>query len=140
MFAKPSEYGGGSVFKPKDHQTALALLIEPKTIARQVPHTYNGSTRTRDEVVADIAIFSDQAALQSGQPTSLLKGVKVVHGMLTSTLERILGGAMVAVVTTTPTQAGSGYVFRDASPEVEAQVGAYYTARNAAASNAPGFD
>lgn len=140
MFAKPSDYAGASFFKPKEHQTDLALLIEPKTIAKNVPSTYNNQTRNRDEVIADISVFSNQAALDSATPTQVMKSCKVVHGMLTSTLEKILGGAMVGVVTTTTTQAGSGYVFRDVDSETEAKVGTYFTNRSAAAAAAPSFD
>lgn len=139
-FAKPSDYAGNSFFKPKEHQTDLAILVEPKTIEKNVPSTYNGTTRVRDEVIADITVFSNQGALDNGQPSKIMKSCKVVHGMLTSTLEKILGGAMVATVTTTQTQAGSGYVFRDVDDQTEAKVGAYYTARSAAAASAPSFE
>jgi hypothetical protein len=139
-FAKPSDYAGNSFFKPKEHQTDLAILIEPKTIERNVPSTYNGQTRTRDEVICDITVFSNQSALDNGQPSKIMKSCKVVHGMLTSTVEKILGGAMVATVTTTQTQAGSGYVFRDVDNETEGKVGAYYTSRSEATAAAPGFD
>jgi hypothetical protein len=139
-FAKPSDYAGNSFFKPKEHQTDLAILVEPKTIEKNVPSTYNGTTRVRDEVIADITVFSNQGALDNGQPSKIMKSCKVVHGMLTSTLEKILGGAMVATVTTTQTQAGSGYVFRDVDDQTEAKVGAYYTARSEAAASAPSFE
>jgi hypothetical protein len=138
-FAKPSDYAGASFFKPAQHQTDLALLIEPKTIDRQVPSTFGTQTRVRDEVIADITVFSDQNALDKGEPTTILKSTKVTHGMLTSTLEKILGGAMVATVTKVPTQAGSGYVFRDVEPATEAKVGAYFTSRSEAIAAAPGF-
>lgn len=142
--SKPSEYAGASFFKPKDHQTDIALLIEPKSIERNVPSTYKGVTRNRDEVLADITVFSNQAALDKGEPTGELKNTKVTHGMLTSTLEKILGGAMAGVVTKIPTQAGEGYVFRDVSPEDEAKVEAYIEAREKAVeealANTPDFD
>lgn len=140
MFAKPSDYAGASFFKPKEHQTALALLIEPKTIERGVPSTYNNQTRVRDEVIADISVFDNQHDLQTATPSKILKSTKITHGMLTSTVEKILGGAMVATVTTTATQAGNGYVFRDVDPATEAAVASYYTARSEAAASAPSFD
>lgn len=140
MFAKPSEFAGASYFAPKNHMTSLALLIEPKTIERNVPSTYNNQTRNRDEVLADISVFENQAALDSATPTTVMKNTKIVHGMLTSTVEKILGGAMVATVQKIPTQAGSGFVFRDVDAATEAKVGEYYTARSAAAEAAPSFD
>lgn len=140
MFAKPSDYAGASFFKPAEHMTDLALLIEPKTIERGVPSTYNNQTRIRDEVIADISVFSNQGDLDNAKPSKVLKSTKIVHGMLTSTVEKILGGAMVATVQKIPTQAGSGYVFRDVDAGTEAKVGAYYTARSEAAAAAPSFD
>ena len=139
-FAKPSDYTGASFFKPAEHMTDLALLIEPKTIERNVPSTYGGQTRVRDEVIADITVFSNQAALDEKKPSQIIKSTKVTHGMLTSTLEKILGGAMVATVTKVATKGGSGYVFRDAPASTEEAVGAYYGARAEAAAAAPSFD
>lgn len=139
-FAKPSDYAGASFFKPGDHMTALALLLEPKTIERGVPSTYNNQTRIRDEVIADVTIFGNQAALDSGVPTTILKSTKIAYGMLTSTLEKILGGAMVATVTKVQTKNGNGYVFRDVDPLVEGKVADYYTSRSAAVAAAPSFD
>ena len=139
-FSKPSDYAGASYFKPADHMSDLALLIEPKTVDRDVPSTYQGTTRVRDEVIADISVFDNQAALESGTPSSVLKSTKVVHGMLTSTLSKILGGAMVATLTKTQTKAGSGFVFRDADAATEKQVAAYFASRSEAVAAAPGFD
>jgi hypothetical protein len=140
MFAKPSDYAGSSYFKPKEHMNDLALLVEPKTIDRDVPSTYNNQTRVRDEVISDVTVFANQAALENGEPTTIIKSTKVTHGMLTSTLEKILGGAMVATVTKIQTQAGSGFVFRDVDAAIEQQVGAYFTSRSEATAAAPGFD
>ena len=139
-FAKPSDYAGSSFFKPKDYQNAVAVLVEPKTIDRDVPSTYKSQTRVRDEVISDVTVFEDQAALDSGKPSTILKSTKIVHGMLTSTVEKILGGAMVATISTVPTQNGSGYVFRDVDSATEAKVAAYYQSRAEAAAAAPSFD
>lgn len=145
-FAKPSEVAGGTIFKPLDHLNDLALLVEPTSITRGVSNTYNGKTTLRDEVTADITAFATSAALEAGEPSAVLKGVRVVHAMLTSTLERVMGGAMVAVVRKVPTQAGAGYAFRDVDWEVEAVVGAYFEKREQAVDQAlasgdmPSFD
>ena len=142
--ARPSALGGGAFFKPADHMNDLALLIEPKSIQRNVPSTYQGKTRDRDEVIADVTVFANLDSLDKGTPSEVLKSVKIVHGMLTSTLEKILNEATVAVIRKIPTQAGSGYAFRDPSIEDEAKVATYYTAREAAindaVANAPSFD
>ena len=139
-FAKPSDLGGNGVFKPGNRMNDLAILVEPKSIERQVPNTYKGVTKHRDEVIADVSIFGTQESLDKGEPTEIVKSQKFVHGMLTSSLERILGGAMVGIVRKIPTQNGEGYVFRDVEPEVEAQVGAYYTKRAELENSAPSFE
>ncbi|MEU8327289.1 hypothetical protein [Micromonospora sp. NPDC048839] len=146
QFAKPSEFAGGTFFKPLEHMNDLALLIEPKRIDRNVESTYNNVTRVRDEVTADITVFGTSEALEKGVPTAVIKSARVTHGMLTSTLEKIMGGAMVGVVAKVPTKAGSGYAFRDVSAAIEGQVGTYYGNREAAVSEAlasgamPSFD
>jgi hypothetical protein len=145
-FAKPSAISGGTFFKPLDHMNDLALLIEPTSIVKGVENTYQGRTTLRDEVTADVTVFANSEALEKGEPTEVIKGARVVHGMLTSTLERVMGGAMVAVVRKIPTQNGSGYAFRDVEWEVEAAVGAYFEQREVAVDTArasgamPSFD
>ena len=143
---KPSEFTGGAFFKPAEHMTDLALLVEPKRIDRGVQNTYQGRTTFRDEVTADITIFGTSESLDVGVPTSDLREVRIVHGMLTSTLERIIGGAMVGVIRKIPTKAGSGYAFRDVEPPVEAAVAGYYdwreqaVATSLASDDMPSFD
>jgi hypothetical protein len=135
-FAKPSDVSGGTFFKPLDHMNDLALLMEPTHIVKGVANTYNGKTTLRDEVTADITVFATSEALEKGQPTAVIKGARVVHTMLTSTLERVMGGAMVAVVRKVPTQAGAGYAFRDVDWSTEAVVGDYFERREGAVDEA----
>ena len=130
-FANPSAISGGTFFKPAEHMNDLALLLEPTSITKGVENTYQGRTTLRDEVIADLTVFGTSESLEKGEPTTVVKGARVVHGMLTSTLERVMGGAMVAVVRKIPTQNGSGYAFRDVEWETEAAVGAYWEQREA---------
>lgn len=115
-FVTPSAYAGGSIFKPADHMQDLALLIEPKSVAHDQPNTYQGKTTYRTEVTSDITVFKNSEALEKGQP-EILKSVRVVHPMLTDTLEKILAtgpnNAAVSILAKVPTKNGSGYVFRD---------------------------
>jgi hypothetical protein len=144
--AKPSEFTGGGFFKPADHLTDLALLVEPKRIDRGVQNTYQGRITLRDEVTCDIAIFATSEALDTRTPTATFKDVRVVHAMLTSTLERLIGGALVANVRKIPTKSGSGYAFRDVDDPVQAAVSDYYDHREAqvtaalASGDMPSFD
>lgn len=147
-FKKASDLGGGAFFKPADHMTDLALLIEPKRIDKDVDSTYQGTTRVRDEVTADITVFKTQESLDKGEPTEVLKAVKVVHGMLTSSLEKVLAdgpnGAMLGIVRKIPTKAGSGYAFRDPEADAEGKVFTFYTKRESeaaeAVAEAPSFE
>lgn len=145
-FARPSEYAGGSYFKVQDHMTDLALMVEPTRTDRDVPNTYNGITKNRDEVTATVTIFANSESLQKGEPTAIEKDSKFVHGMLTSTLSKLVDnkGVLVGVIRKIPTKNGSGYAFRDVTPDVEAQVANYYTARESAVTEAlasvPSFD
>ncbi|MEV1109913.1 hypothetical protein AB0I95_14820 [Micromonospora sp. NPDC049751] len=135
-FAKPSAFSGGTFFKVAEHMTDLALLVEPKRIQKGVSNTYQGKTTLRDEVTADVTIFANSEALETGVPTEVIKDAKFVHNMLTSTLEQVMGGAMVGILRRIPTKNGSGYVFRDVAPEVESQVGDYYQKRESAIADA----
>lgn len=144
-FAKPSDFVGGSVFKSADHMKDVLVAFEPKSIAKDVTTEYQGQRRVRDEVTADITTFATAEALTNGEPTTIQKGIRVVHGMITSSLERNMGGAMVAVVRKVPTQKGSGYALRDVeNPEHVTQALAYFEKREAekaaALADAPGFD
>lgn len=141
-FGKVADHVTSGYFKPLDHMTALALLVEPKSIARNVPSEYKGTVRNRDEVVADISIFENSGDINAKKPSNILKSVKVVHGMLTQALEHFIpDGAIVVQVTKVDTKNGSGYVFRDVTDaEVLGAAKAYYDGRTAAAAAAPSFD
>lgn len=142
-FAKPSEFNGGTFFKPAEHMNDLAIMVEPKRIDKNKEHTYQGRTSVRDEVVADVTIFPTEESLDKGEPT-VIKNAIFTHGMLTGTLERVIGGVMVGIVRKIPTKAGSGYAFRDVDASTEAKVGNYYVNREAAIKAAlndvPDFD
>lgn len=143
-FAKPSEFAGGTFFKPAEHMNDLALMIEPKSIAKDRTHTYQGRSSVRDEVTADVTIFATEESLDKGTPT-VIKNAVFTHGMLTSTLERVgMGGVTVAVIRKVPTKAGSGYAFRDVDSATEGKVGNYYVNREKviteALADVPDFD
>lgn len=140
-----SDFAGGSYLKPADHMNDLALLIEPISIEKNVPSTYQGTTRVRDEVLADITYFANIESIESGVPTSVENSVKVVHGMLAGTLERNgMGKAFAGIIRKIPTKAGSGFAFRNVEPTHLAKVVTYLSARDAEAeanaASAPGFE
>ncbi|GGN40073.1 hypothetical protein FHR83_007127 [Actinoplanes campanulatus] len=143
----PSEFTGGAFLKPAEHMNDLALLVKPKRIDKNVESTYQGQTRVRDEVIADVTVFSTSESLEKGIPSRVIKGCKIAYGMLTGTLERILNegpdGAIVSVIRKVPTSKGSGYAFRDVEASVLAQVVKYAEALEAevekALSDVPDF-
>lgn len=143
-FVKPSEVARGEFFKPANHMTDLALLIEAKRIDRNVPNEYKGVTKPRDEVTADITIFGTSEALEKGVPTRVLRAAVVVHAGLTSRLEQAIGAPFLGVVRKQEMKNGSGYTFEDCNAAVEEQVAAFYTKREAAIkaalADAPDFD
>lgn len=145
-FKKASELGGGAFFKPGDHMTDLAILIEPKSISKNVQNEYQGRVTTRDEVTADVTVFRTEEALNAGKPDEIVKSARFVHGMLTSSLEKLIEdkGAIVAIVRKVPTKAGSGYAFRDPEARAEKAAQDYYFAREEAVkanlADAPSFD
>ena len=140
-FKKASDLSGGSFFKPKENQTALALLIEPKDFQKDVPgKDYNGNPNTRDEVVADITIFGNSESLDKAEPTEIIKSTRITHAMLVGSASKVIGDAFVAVVRMIPTQNGSGYAFRDPEGDAEDRVAAYYEKRESAAADAPDFE
>lgn len=131
-----SSFAGGAIVKPAEHMLDLAILVEPKSIARQVPSTYQGVTRYRDEVTADVTFFKTSESLDKREPSEVVKGARFVHGMLTDFLDKVLASgpdkAVVVVIIKTPTKGGAGYAFRPASDEATAAVSAYANAREAA--------
>lgn len=125
---KASALSGSSFFKPAAHKDAKALLIEPKSIERGVPNTYQGVTNLRDEVTADITVFD--AVGRSDE----LKDVKVTHAGIVNKVSRALGGAVVGIVgMTKPANGGAAYWdLLDVDESIEAVVEKFYDEREAA--------
>lgn len=147
IFADISTLSGSAFFKPADHMHAVALLVEPKRIDKNVRSSYQGKERVRDEAVATITVFKTNEAVDTGQPTEVLSDVKVSQTMLVSTIERLLdtGQITLGVIRKVPTQNGSGYAFRPVeSQDIAKKVVAYYEAREAALTaateSAPSFE
>lgn len=145
--AKPSELGGSSFFKPAEHVNDIALVVEPLSIAKNVPNTYRGKTSERDEVTANVTVFRDQAALDSKTPSDVLRGVKVTSTALVSKLEAILSAkpndALPAIIRKESGE-NTYYAFKDLDDATLAKVAEWYEEREAqlqaAIADAPSFD
>ena len=148
-FGKLSEHvGGGSYLNARDHVTTLGLLVEPKGKLLNQPHqAQNGEQITRDIFIADVAVFKDQRAIDNGQPTEILKGVRITAKYLARDGIALLDAGVEAVPLkidrTTLKNGATPFVWRDLdsnSPAYEA-ISAYYQAREASAAEfASDFD
>ena len=132
-FKKPGELGGGSFFSPKDYETALALIVEPKSVRKDVPNTYNGVTKQRDEVSCDITVFRSSEELDGQAQPHVEKDVVVHHTALANAAQKAMGEQMAALVRKLSGKTGTPYyAFVDLDPSVEAKVVAWFEAREAA--------
>lgn len=128
---KASDFaGGGGFFSNKEHLADLALLIEPKSIRKDVPNEYQGKTSLRDELKADVSVFANQADIEAKKPSQMLKGVTIVGVLVVRDLEPLIGGGTIARLDMT---AKGAYCLRPPAPSDEAAAEAYYEAREAAA-------
>lgn len=137
--------GGSSYFKPEEHKTAVALLVEPKSVQRDVPNTYAGVTKNRDEVTADVTVFATAADLAAGNGREL-KGVTVTHGGITNRLKNAIGESIVGALGKKQFEKAPApaWVIDDVDDATFDKVAAYYEAREAAVKAAldsvPDFD
>lgn len=148
--------GGSSYFKPEEFKKATALLIEPKSIQRDVPNEYMGVSKPRDEVVADVSVFWTEADLAEGKAVEF-KGMTFTHGGITNKLGKAIGDSLPGRMGKKkfPKSPQPAWVIDpDEFPETvegvpltDAEfdlVSAYYDAREAAVkaalADAPGFD
>ena len=125
--SKPSEFTGGAWFKPAEHTADVAILFEPKRVDRDQPSQYG----VRDVAVGDITVFATEESLDKGEPTEVLKGGKVDKGLIISSLEKVLGGAMGGIVRKiTLNNGNTGWVLRDLDAKTEGKVVAYLEKRD----------
>lgn len=123
--------GGGGWFKPAEHNTAVAILVEVKQFDRQRP-TPNGP---KDSVLTDITVFTTQADLDALAPSHELKGTRVEQTVLARDLEPLVGKATIVTVTQIESKkAGQrpAWVWRATSADVKAKVKDFATKREAA--------
>jgi hypothetical protein len=137
--------GGSSFFKPAEFADAVALLIEPKSVQRDVPNTYAGVTKNRDEVTADVTVFATAADLANGKGVEH-KAMTFTHPGITNRLSRAIDEAVVGKMgkkqfDKAPAPA---WVVDDVDDATFDKVAEFYEAREAAVKaaleDAPDFD
>lgn len=131
-FTKPSA-GSGGFFKPADHVNDLALIVEPKSIKRDVPNEYQGKTTLRDELTCDITVFRNSQNVEQCAPHDVLKNVVVDKQVLTK--EATIGEVMLARV---GKPSGKNYYawLEVTDAAVEAACAAYFEKREGAIADA----
>lgn len=119
---------GGRYFKPGDHATDVALLVEPKEFEADRPGKKYGP---KDAIHADVTYFGSHNELDEGKGVeeygTIIQGVALVRD-----LKPLIGKATVAVITKVPTDNGSAWVWRQPSQDVIEKVVAYAKERDAA--------
>lgn len=141
--SRPSSFSTGKrgeYFDPKQYMgTGKVLLIEPQALRENVQNNYNGNISYRDEVDANLTVFANPTALETGKPTSTVF-VTFVHKVLTDVTSKCIGGAMAAKVS----KGKKAFFFEDVSPEIEGMIEDYLEKRDAAVQAAldaaPDFD
>lgn len=143
-FVKPSELGGSSFFKPKSYKDAVAVLIEPKSVERDVPNFYKGNNLgNRDVITADVTVFHTADDLKGGK-AEILKSIKIDKVGIVNKVSRALGGAVPGYIGMTQGKNNEYWDHLDLDPADEALLLAYYEKREAAVQAAladvPDFD
>lgn len=133
--------GGGGFFKPENHATDLALLIDVKQFKPNQKNEYQGVISHRDEVVADISVFKTSESLKAGKPSEILKGATIAQQVLAANLADLVGSSTIVIVKK-PKRA---WVWDVPTFEgAKAAVADYYAKREAetaaAVADAPSFD
>lgn len=129
--------GGSSFFKPAEFDKAVALLIEPLSVQRDVTFTpYQakpGVTDQRDEVTADVTVFASAADLAAGKGVEH-KAMTVTHKAITSRLSRVVGDQVVGIMGKKQFEnsAAPAWVIDEVDDATFEKVAAFYEAREAA--------
>lgn len=143
---RASDNAGGTFIKPAELSGALALLFEPQSIKRDVPNTYKGVTKNRDEITTNLTIFNNQDQIDGRQDPVVQAGMICGYSGINSALEPELGGgAVVGIVRKKKSAEGNEYYgLVDPDGATFAKVESYYekreAARQALIDNAPSFD
>lgn|SRR5690606_2848946 len=130
---------GGSLpefFRPADHESAVALLVEPYNLREDVPTTnFDGDEITEDRIEATVTIFRTEDELTNGR--QLTKNFTFTHKGLVNNLKPLLedGDAIVGIVrkksfTTKAGKKAQAYNFVDVDVATEEKVVAYFEARD----------
>ncbi|TCC19977.1 hypothetical protein [Kribbella sindirgiensis] len=140
-FNKPSG-GSGSFFTPAKHVSDLALIIEAKSVRRDVPNTFNGVTTNRDEVTADITVFRNSQNIETRTPHEVMKNAIIHSSVLAKEAETNIGTPLLAKVA--KPSGKNYYAFLEVPADIEAAVAEYFEKRESALADAmadvPDFD
>jgi len=114
---------GGSYFKGEEYATAVALLIEVKSLDPQVPTNYG----PKDTLNVDITAFGTLEEIDADGGT-LSAGVKIQQIDLVRKLSHLVGSAAIVTVEKLPKSAklpNGAWVWRQVDADVRGKVIAY---------------
>lgn len=138
--------GFAGYFKPDQHRGALAILVEVKNF---IPLKPSKLYEAKDTIVADVAIFADEAAVRSNTPTSTHQGMMIDKTILVRDLHDNVGIGSATIVTVDQSKPKPGqrpaWIWRSVADEsIVNAVVAYAEQRDAAVeeavASAPSFD
>ena len=125
-----SGFSGGDFFRPKDHLTAKAILIEPCSVRKSV----NKFGAEQNYVTADISIFPDTPSLETGTPIVQLNAT-IGGGVLANDMAERIGDACIVQLAERENKKGTHplVVGLDVDLAVAEAVEVYYNKREAKA-------
>jgi hypothetical protein len=137
---KPSQNAPGGFFRAADYTDAVAVVIEPVSLRTDVPNTYRGVTKNRDELTANVSAFLDFDSLDAGKPT-VSKNVIIDKVAIVNAAK---DGAVAGVVRKLAGKENEYFALVDLDNATQVKVDAWYDGREAATQAAidaaPGFD
>lgn len=134
---------GGQFFKPEEQKDAIAILVEVRRFAPQVPSKFG----PKDTIYADLTVFGSQSDLDAGKPSAEFKNAEIQQTVLVKNLQGVgEGNATIAKLTKLPPKNGNqpAWAWANVSGDTKDRVLAYGNAREAAkaqaAASAPSFE
>ena len=131
---KPTVSGGGGYFKPAEHASTHAILIEFKGQNPVAPHPFKDKPNTpptRHEVYADLTFFATPEHLDAGKPSSFITNATIVNQQLVADLSVMEPGACDVKGLIRGTKGNNPWLWQSKEGEIVDKVEAYYDAREA---------
>lgn len=124
----------GAFFKPKDHDKAPAIIVEPKEFRPQVDATdFDKNPIKQDQAIARVTVFGTQAVLDSLSPSKIEETATFTHKPLVDSIKEALANESGLIVTVSKPEGKRYWAFSDADSASQAKAIAYIQKRDDAA-------